>query len=103
MSAIISRVKILCNLNIAEKRLPQDGGFKIKTQNREIDVRVSVIPMAFGEGVVMRILDKQSALLSLQQLGMGDAVFERFDELIQLPHGIILVTGPTGSGKTTTL
>jgi len=102
-NAIISRVKILANLNIAEKRLPQDGGFKIRASGRDIDLRVSIIPTAFGEGVVLRVLDKQSVLLSLQDLGMGDEVYNRFRELITLPHGIILVTGPTGSGKTTTL
>ena len=102
-NAIISRVKILSNLNIAEKRLPQDGGFKIRTGNREIDLRVSIIPTAFGEGVVLRILDRQSVLLSLGDLGMVDEAFEGFDKLIHQPFGIILVTGPTGSGKTTTL
>ncbi|MHC4609765.1 MAG: GspE/PulE family protein [Planctomycetota bacterium] len=101
--AIISRIKILSNLNIAEKRLPQDGGFKIKTGNREIDLRVSIVPTAFGEGVVLRILDKQSVLLSLGDLGLIDEAFEGFDKLIHQPFGIILVTGPTGSGKTTTL
>ena len=102
-AAIISRIKILSNLNIAEKRLPQDGGFKIKTGNREIDLRVSIIPTSFGEGVVMRILDKQSVLLSLDDLGLVDEAFAGFDKLIHQPFGIILVTGPTGSGKTTTL
>ncbi|UCG15515.1 MAG: type II/IV secretion system protein [Phycisphaerales bacterium] len=102
-NAIISRIKILSNLNIAERRLPQDGGFKIKTGNREIDLRVSIIPTAFGEAVVMRILDKASVLLSLNDLGMVDQVFEDFERLIRQPHGIVLVTGPTGSGKTTTL
>ncbi len=101
--AIISRIKILASLNIAEKRLPQDGGFKIKTQGREIDIRVSIIPTPFGEAVVMRILDKQSTLLSLKSLGMAGPAFERFSDLITKPHGILLVTGPTGSGKTTTL
>jgi general secretion pathway protein E len=102
-AAIISRIKILANMNIAEKRLPQDGGFKVKFKNREIDFRVSVIPTAFGEGVVLRILDKQSSLVSLEQLGMGASLLELFEKLISQPHGIILVTGPTGSGKTTTL
>ena len=101
--AIISRIKILSSLNIAEKRLPQDGGFKIKTQGREIDIRVSIIPTPFGEAVVMRILDKQSTLLSLVSLGMGEETLEVFKSLIARPYGIILVTGPTGSGKTTTL
>jgi general secretion pathway protein E/type IV pilus assembly protein PilB len=102
-NAIISRIKILSNLNIAEKRLPQDGGFKIKTGNREIDLRISIVPTAFGEGVVMRILDRQSVLLSMEDLGLVDVAFDGFDKLIHQPFGIILVTGPTGSGKTTTL
>jgi general secretion pathway protein E/type IV pilus assembly protein PilB len=102
-SAIISRVKILSNMNIAERRLPQDGRIKFSVGGRQIDVRVSVIPMLFGEGVVMRILDKTSVLFSLQELGMDKDTYALFDGLIQRPHGIILVTGPTGSGKTTTL
>lgn len=102
-AAIVSRIKILSNLNIAEKRLPQDGGFKIKAQNRDIDLRVSIIPTAFGGAVVMRILDKQSALTSLDKLGLIDEAFEGIDHLIKQPYGIVLVTGPTGSGKTTTL
>lgn len=102
-AAIVSRIKILSNLNIAEKRLPQDGGFKIKAQNRDIDLRVSIIPTAFGGAVVMRILDKQSVLLSLDQLGLVDEALEGVNHLIHQPYGIILVTGPTGSGKTTTL
>ena len=102
-AAIVSRIKILSNLNIAEKRLPQDGGFKIKAQNRDIDLRVSIIPTAFGGAVVMRILDKQSVLLSLDQLGLIDEALEGVQQLISQPYGIILVTGPTGSGKTTTL
>jgi len=102
-AAIISRVKILSNLNIAEKRVPQDGSFKIKVHGREIDIRVSIIPMAFGEGVVMRILDRQSTLLSLIDLGMQGDTLDIFQEVISQPHGILLVTGPTGSGKTTTL
>ncbi len=102
-AAIISRIKIMSNLNIAEKRLPQDGSFKARVQGREIDFRVSVIPMAFGEGVVIRILDKQAVLHSLASLGMNGETLDKFTHLINLPHGIILVTGPTGSGKTTTL
>jgi len=101
--AIVSRIKILSSLNIAEKRMPQDGSFKIRVHNREIDIRVSVIPMQFGEGVVLRLLDKQQLVLSMPELGMPESVFEVFKKLIQLPHGIILVTGPTGCGKTTTL
>ncbi len=102
-AAIVSRVKILSNLNIAEKRLPQDGGFKVKLKGREIDLRVSIIPMAFGEGVVLRILDRAGLLLNLPDVGMSGDLLERFREIIDRPHGIILVTGPTGSGKTTTL
>ena len=102
-AAIISRVKILANLNIAERRIPQDGRIKFHVGGRQIDVRVSVIPMLFGEGVVMRLLDKANVLFTLPQLGMDETTHERFKTLIDRPHGIILVTGPTGSGKTTTL
>lgn len=102
-AAIISRIKILANMNIAEKRLPQDGGFKVKFKGREIDFRVSVVPTAFGEGVVLRILDKQTSLVELSELGMNERLLDDFKKLISSPHGIILVTGPTGSGKTTTL
>ncbi len=102
-AAIISRIKILANLNIAERRLPQDGRIKFQVGGRQIDVRVSVIPMLFGEGVVMRLLDKANVLFTLQELGMDDETYRRFKGLIDRPHGIILVTGPTGSGKTTTL
>lgn len=102
-AAIISRLKIMAHLNIAEKRLPQDGRIKIRVKGREVDVRVSVIPMIHGEGLVMRILDKGSMKFELKSLGMSQATYDVFKKLIQLPHGIILVTGPTGSGKTTTL
>ncbi len=102
-SAIISRLKIMAKLNIAEKRLPQDGRIKLKVKGREVDVRVSVIPMIHGEGLVMRILDKGSMVFELRALGMGQETYDHFSQLIRLPHGIILVTGPTGSGKTTTL
>ncbi|MCI0360430.1 MAG: Flp pilus assembly complex ATPase component TadA [Planctomycetaceae bacterium] len=102
-SAIISRLKIMARLNIAEKRLPQDGRMKLKVSGREIDVRVSVIPMIHGEGIVMRILDKGAMKFDLRQIGMENDTYETFRQLIELPHGIILVTGPTGSGKTTTL
>lgn len=102
-AAIVSRLKIMARLNIAEKRLPQDGRIKLKVHGREVDVRVSVIPMLHGEGIVMRLLDKGSMEFSLQKLGMQGELRARFDQLIRLPHGIILVTGPTGSGKTTSL
>ncbi|HUS90446.1 MAG TPA: ATPase, T2SS/T4P/T4SS family [Phycisphaerae bacterium] len=102
-AAIISRVKIMSNLNIAEKRLPQDGRIKLQAGGRQIDVRVSVIPMLFGEGIVMRLLDKSKVLYSLPELGMAEDTFAIFQGLIARPHGIILETGPTGCGKTTTL
>ena len=102
-AAIISRLKIMAHLNIAEKRLPQDGRIKLKVKGREIDIRVSVIPMIHGEGIVMRILDKGSMVFDLQSLGMETKIYEQFKQLITLPHGIVLVCGPTGSGKTTTL
>ena len=102
-AAIISRIKILANLNIAERRIPQDGRIKFQVGGRQVDVRVSVIPMLFGEGVVMRLLDKSNVLFTLQQLGMDDETYALFKGLIDRPHGIFLVTGPTGAGKTTTL
>lgn len=102
-AAIVSRVKIMANLNIAERRLPQDGRIKLRVKNREIDIRVSTIPVLFGESVVMRILDKESIVINLDILGFPQGIISEFKELIQKPHGIILSTGPTGSGKTTTL
>ena len=102
-AAIISRLKIMARLNIAEKRVPQDGRIKLKVSGREVDVRVSMIPMLHGEGIVMRILDKDRMQFSLQGMGMDKGTYDKFKRLITLPHGIILVTGPTGSGKTTTL
>jgi general secretion pathway protein E len=102
-AAIISRLKIMARLNIAEKRLPQDGRIKLRVSGREIDVRVSVIPMLHGEGIVMRLLDKGRMKLSLESIGMEPDLAQQFGELIRIPHGIVLVTGPTGSGKTTTL
>ncbi|MCC7334354.1 MAG: Flp pilus assembly complex ATPase component TadA [Pirellulaceae bacterium] len=102
-AAIISRLKIMARLNIAEKRLPQDGRIKLKVHGREIDIRLSAIPMIHGESLVMRILDKGSMKFDLQGLGMDPHTYGIFSQLIRLPHGIVLVTGPTGSGKTTTL
>jgi general secretion pathway protein E/type IV pilus assembly protein PilB len=102
-AAIVSRLKIMARLNIAEKRLPQDGRIKLRVSGREVDVRVSIIPMIHGEGIVMRLLDKGSLEFSLPKLGMGPDHYKHFSELIRMPHGIVLVTGPTGSGKTTTL
>ncbi len=102
-SAIVSRLKIMSHLNIAEKRVPQDGRIKLKVQGREIDLRLSIIPMLHGEGIVMRILDKDKMDFTLRGVGMDEDIYQAFRKLIQQPHGIILVTGPTGSGKTTTL
>lgn len=100
---ITSRIKVMSKLDIAEKRLPQDGRISIRIAGRPVDVRVSTIPTHYGERIVLRILDKQSAPLDLQKLGMSDTDFIKMERLISHSHGIILVTGPTGSGKTTTL
>ena len=102
-AAIISRIKIMSNLDIAERRLPQDGRMRIVLNNREIDFRVSILPIVFGEKAVLRILDKSSLTLDLGKLGFGEKELEIFTESISKPHGMILLTGPTGSGKTTTL
>ncbi|MCA9040073.1 MAG: type II/IV secretion system protein [Planctomycetaceae bacterium] len=102
-AAIISRLKIMSKMNIAEKRIPQDGRIKLKIAGREIDIRVSIIPMLHGESVVMRVLDKDRMNFTLQGIGMDADIYAQFGEIIKQPHGIILVTGPTGSGKTTTL
>ncbi|MBF0496928.1 MAG: type II secretion system ATPase GspE [Deltaproteobacteria bacterium] len=102
-SAITSLIKIMANLNIAEKRLPQDGRIQIRVANKDIDIRVSIIPTAFGERIVLRLLDKTAALLGLEELGFGPKKLTVFRSLISRVNGIILVTGPTGSGKSTTL
>ena len=102
-AAIISRLKIMSKMNIAEKRVPQDGRIKLRVSGREVDIRVSMIPMHHGEGVVMRVLDKDAMSFSLKGIGMEDDTYRTFSDLIRMPHGIVLVTGPTGSGKTTTL
>jgi len=101
--AIVSRVKILSHLNIAEKRLPQDGRIKIRIEEAEVDIRVSVIPMLHGEAVVMRLLRQNATLRGMSQLDLDTRELQCFRRVLQLPHGIILVTGPTGSGKTSTL
>ena len=102
-AAILSRVKIMSNLDIAERRLPQDGRLSVKFQNREIDLRVSSLPTIFGEKIVMRVLDKGSVVLDLARLGFEEDDLARFKKVITTPYGMILVTGPTGSGKSTTL
>ena len=102
-SSMTSRIKIMSGLDIAEKRLPQDGRISVRIAGKEIDIRVSVIPTAHGERLVLRLLDKQNLLLNLEELGFSKETFRKIQELIELSHGIVLVTGPTGSGKTTTL
>jgi general secretion pathway protein E len=101
--AILSRVKVMAGLNIAEKRLPQDGRIGLKIAGKDVDLRVSTIPTHFGERIVLRLLDKTTTVLDLEQLGITGPLLQKVENLINKPHGIILVTGPTGSGKTTTL
>jgi len=102
-NALVLRLKLMSGLNISEKRLPQDGRFNIQVKNRSIDVRISTLPAQFGESVVMRLLDQSEGTTNLEQVGMPPDILERFRQQITRPHGLILVTGPTGSGKTTTL
>jgi type IV pilus assembly protein PilB len=102
-AAVVSRIKIMANLDIAERRLPQDGRIKFRDASREVDFRVSIIPALFGESVVLRLLDKSALRMDLNQLGFDDWSLEQFQKAVKSPHGMILVTGPTGSGKTTTL
>ena len=101
--AITTRIKVMANLDIAERRLPQDGRIRLSVGGHPVDVRVSVLPTMFGESVVLRILDRSVVMLDLNQVGMDSTTLQQFREIIQKPHGIVLVTGPTGSGKTTTL
>ena len=102
-AAVISRIKIMAKLNIAERRLPQDGRIVARVQGKELDLRVSTVPTAHGESVVMRLLDRETVVLNFDKLGFSDHFMWRFNKVLEQPHGIILVTGPTGSGKTTTL
>lgn len=103
VSALVLRVKLMANLNISERRLPQDGRIQLKMKNKNIDIRVSTMPVRHGESVVMRLLDQSQGLLSIDQIGMDKEILDKVKFLIQRPNGIFLVTGPTGSGKTTTL
>jgi hypothetical protein len=101
--AITTRIKVMANLDIAERRLPQDGRIELTVGGHPVDLRVSVLPTMFGESVVMRVLDRSVVSLDLKNVGMNDALMAQFREVIHKPNGIVLVTGPTGSGKTTTL
>ena len=102
-AALISRIKLLANLNIAERRLPQDGRIMMRVKGHELDLRVSTLPTVHGEGVVMRVLDRQSIRLELTEMGFSDDIYSQYESLLKRPHGVVLLTGPTGSGKTTTL
>jgi len=102
-AAVISRIKIMAKLNIAERRLPQDGRIMLRVQGKELDLRVSTVPTAHGESVVMRLLDRETVVLDFERLGFTDSFLPQFQKVLEQPHGILLVTGPTGSGKTTTL
>lgn len=103
LAALVSRLKLMCGLNISERRLPQDGRFQVRVQGRSIDVRLSTLPLQYGEAVVMRLLDHSSGVGSLDEIGMPPHILERFRRLIHTPNGLVLITGPTGSGKSTTL
>jgi type II secretory ATPase GspE/PulE/Tfp pilus assembly ATPase PilB-like protein len=102
-AAVISRLKLLADLDIAERRLPQDGRIRVRLEERELDLRVSTVPTLYGESIVLRLLDRGGRPVALDELGMGSDLLTRFRRLAERPHGIVLATGPTGSGKTTTL
>jgi len=102
-AAVTSRIKLMAEMNIAERRLPQDGRIRVMLRGRRVDIRVSTIPTVHGESIVMRLLDRSSVFLPMEKLGFAPGTLRRFEALIKRPHGILLVTGPTGSGKTTTL
>ncbi|PYN10331.1 MAG: type II secretion system protein GspE, partial [Candidatus Rokuibacteriota bacterium] len=102
-AAVTSRIKIMAEMNIAERRLPQDGRIRVVLHGRRVDIRVSTVPTVYGESIVMRLLDRSTIFLPLERLGFAPETQKRLERLITLPHGILLVTGPTGSGKTTTL
>lgn len=102
-AALVSRLKLVCGLDISERRLPQDGRFNVRVKGRSVDIRLSTMPLQYGESVVMRLLDQSSGILQLEQVGMSPSLLKRFRHQLHQPHGLVLVTGPTGSGKTTTL
>jgi general secretion pathway protein E len=102
-SAVSSRIKLLSQMNIAERRLPQDGRIKVSSSGRNIDIRVSTIPTVYGESVVMRLLDKEASFITLEDIGFDRVILDIYEEVIKKPYGMILITGPTGSGKSTTL
>jgi type IV pilus assembly protein PilB len=102
-NAIVSRIKVMSNLDIAERRLPQDGRIELNVGGNNVDLRVSVLPTLFGEAVVMRVLDRTVVALDLNKIGMDAGLLSQFRNILKRPNGIVLVTGPTGSGKTTTL
>lgn len=102
-SSVVSRVKVIAGMNVAEKRLPQDGGIRVRIAGKDVDIRASTIPTSFGERVVLRLLERERVLIGLEDLGFHAGMLERYKRLIEKTHGIILITGPTGSGKTTTL
>ncbi len=103
VQALVSRLKVMAHMDIAERRLPQDGMARVRVGEREVDIRLSTVPVSEGERVVLRLLDKSNTLLTMQDLGMGEACFVRFQQLLRRPNGMVVVSGPTGSGKTTTL
>jgi general secretion pathway protein E len=100
---VVSRIKVIAKLNVAEKRLPQDGRIRVKIGNKELDMRVSTLPTVFGERIVIRLLDKSNKILTLEELGFSRDDLEKYERIIKKPHGLVLITGPTGSGKSTTL
>ena len=102
-AAISSRIKVLSNMNISERRIPQDGRIDYRHEGRAVDMRVSTLPTKYGESICIRVLDRENTSLSLETLGFSDVIREQIDRLIKRPNGIFIVTGPTGSGKSTTL
>jgi Type II secretory pathway, ATPase PulE/Tfp pilus assembly pathway, ATPase PilB len=102
-NSVVTRIKVMANLNIAERRVPQDGRIGVKIGGKDLDVRVSVLPTVFGERVVLRLLDKSGFLLTLEDIGLSEENLEKLKRLLKKPYGMVIVTGPTGAGKSTTL